>query len=143
MLKVSAFYLEKQKSFIPKKNIFLAIVNMKIKKLCLLTQFSRRFWFCQIFFFAHYLLSNHRKISRSSQFTFRRSSWMQSWMCCLTLWKNRLNKHANIYLQSLRWLSSVRVKYNIDHLTFYEFKCSHLWKIYFSKKILYKMCSPV
>ena len=29
MLKVSLFYLEKQKSFIPKKNIFLAIVNLK------------------------------------------------------------------------------------------------------------------
>ena len=40
MLKVSAFYLEKQKSFIPKKNIFLAVVNIKTKKLCLLTQFS-------------------------------------------------------------------------------------------------------
>ena len=43
-LKVSAFYLEKQKSFIPKKNIFLAVVNIKTKKLCLLTQFSGRFW---------------------------------------------------------------------------------------------------
>ena len=40
MLKVLAFYLEKQKSFIPKKNIFLAVVNIKTKKLCLLTQFS-------------------------------------------------------------------------------------------------------
>ena len=40
MLKVSAFYLEKQKSFIPKENIFLAVVNIKTKKLCLLTQFS-------------------------------------------------------------------------------------------------------
>jgi hypothetical protein len=40
MLKVSAFYLEKQKSFIPKKVIFQAVVNIKIKKLCLLTQFS-------------------------------------------------------------------------------------------------------
>ena len=43
MLKVSAFYLEKQKSFIPKK-YFLAVVNIKTKKLCLLTQFSQRFW---------------------------------------------------------------------------------------------------
>ena len=43
-LRVSAFYLEKQKSFIPKKNIFLAVVNIKTKKLCLLTQFSG--WFC-------------------------------------------------------------------------------------------------
>ena len=43
-LKVSAFYLEKQKSFIPKKNIFLAVVNIKTKKLCLLTQFSGWFW---------------------------------------------------------------------------------------------------
>ena len=32
ILKVSAFYLEKQKSFIPKKNIFLAVVNIKTKK---------------------------------------------------------------------------------------------------------------
>ena len=39
MLKFSASYLEKQKSFIPKKNLFLAVVN-KTKKLCLLTQFS-------------------------------------------------------------------------------------------------------
>ena len=43
-LKVSAFYLEKQKSFIPKKNIFLVVVNIKTKKLCLLTQFPGRFW---------------------------------------------------------------------------------------------------
>ena len=43
-LKVSAFYLERQKSFIPKKKIFLAVVNIKTKNLCLLTQFSRRFW---------------------------------------------------------------------------------------------------
>ena len=32
MLKVLTSYLEKQKSFIPKKNIFLAIVNIKTKK---------------------------------------------------------------------------------------------------------------
>ena len=40
MLKVSASYLKKQKSFNAKKNIFLAVVNIKTKKLCLLTQFS-------------------------------------------------------------------------------------------------------
>jgi hypothetical protein len=39
MLKVSTSYLEKQKSFNPKKNNFLALVNIKTKKLCLLTQF--------------------------------------------------------------------------------------------------------
>ena len=41
MLKVSASYLEKQKnkSFISKKDIFLAVVNIKTKKLCLLSQF--------------------------------------------------------------------------------------------------------
>ena len=38
MLKVSAFYLEKKN--ITKGNIFSAIVNIKTKKLCLLTQFS-------------------------------------------------------------------------------------------------------
>ena len=32
MLKVSTFYLEKQKSFIPKKYIFQAVVNIKTKK---------------------------------------------------------------------------------------------------------------
>ena len=32
MLKVSAFFLEKQKSFISKKKVFLAIVNIKTKK---------------------------------------------------------------------------------------------------------------
>ena len=37
MLKVSAVYLEVQKSFIPKKNIFLAVVNIKTK---MLTQFG-------------------------------------------------------------------------------------------------------
>ena len=31
MLKVSAFYLEKQKSFIPKKNIFLAVFSKHAK----------------------------------------------------------------------------------------------------------------
>ena len=40
MLKVSLFYLEKQKSFIPKKIFFEPFVNTKTKKLCLLTQFS-------------------------------------------------------------------------------------------------------
>ena len=44
-LKVSAFYLEKQKSFISKKNFFWAVVNIKTKKLCLLTQFYGRFWY--------------------------------------------------------------------------------------------------
>ena len=39
LLKFSAFYLEKQKSFIPKKNFFQAVVNIKTKKLCLPTQF--------------------------------------------------------------------------------------------------------
>ena len=33
MLKVSAFYLEKQKSFIPKKIIFQAVVNSKKRDL--------------------------------------------------------------------------------------------------------------
>ena len=37
-LKVSAFYLEKQKSFISKKNSFWAVVNIKTKTLCLPTQ---------------------------------------------------------------------------------------------------------
>ena len=40
MLKISAFYYVKQKSFIPKKNMIYAFVNIKTKKLCLLTQFS-------------------------------------------------------------------------------------------------------
>ena len=31
ILKVSAFYLEKQKSFIPKKNVFLAVVSKHAK----------------------------------------------------------------------------------------------------------------
>ena len=39
MLKGAAFYLEKQKSFIPKKN-FLSCCQYQNKKLCLLTQFS-------------------------------------------------------------------------------------------------------
>ena len=44
MLKVSAFYLEKQKSFIPKKIVFWPFSISKQKKLCLLTQFSGWFW---------------------------------------------------------------------------------------------------
>ena len=40
MLEISAFYLVKQKSFIPKKSMIYAVVNIKTKKLCLLTQFS-------------------------------------------------------------------------------------------------------
>ena len=39
ILKVSPFYLEKQKSFIPKKKIKPVSLS-KQKKLCLLTQFS-------------------------------------------------------------------------------------------------------
>ena len=39
-MKVSDSYFEKQKSFIREKNIFLAVVNVKTKKLCLLAQFS-------------------------------------------------------------------------------------------------------
>ena len=42
VLKVSAFYLEKQKSIIPEKNNFQAVVKIKTKKLCLPTQFSGR-----------------------------------------------------------------------------------------------------
>ena len=57
-LKVSAFYLEKQKSFIPKKKIFLAIVNIKTKNLCLLTQFSRRFWGESPFKLERFVLQN-------------------------------------------------------------------------------------
>ena len=49
-LKVSAFYLEKQKSFISKKKFFWAVVNIKTKKLCLLTQFSGRFWLTSLNF---------------------------------------------------------------------------------------------
>jgi hypothetical protein len=41
MLKVSAFYLEKQKSFIPKK-IFFGRCQYQNKKLCLLTQFLEK-----------------------------------------------------------------------------------------------------
>ena len=41
MLKVSAFYLEKQISFIPKK-IFFRPLSIKTKKFCLLTQFSAK-----------------------------------------------------------------------------------------------------
>jgi hypothetical protein len=44
MLKVSAFYLEKQESFIPKKNIIKAVVSKKAKIVptdgSLLSQFS-------------------------------------------------------------------------------------------------------
>jgi hypothetical protein len=40
MLKVSAFYIEKQKSFIPKKKYFLGRSEYQNKKLCLLTKFS-------------------------------------------------------------------------------------------------------
>ena len=32
MLKISAFYVVKQKSFIPKKDMILAVVNIKTKK---------------------------------------------------------------------------------------------------------------
>ena len=43
MLKVSAFYLEKQKSFIPKKNMTWAVVSKKAKRVptdgALLSQF--------------------------------------------------------------------------------------------------------
>ena len=39
ILRISAFYLVKQKSFILKRNMIQAVVNIKIKKLCLLTQF--------------------------------------------------------------------------------------------------------
>ena len=42
MLKGSAFYLEKQKSFILENNTFQSVVNIKTKNLCLLTQSSVR-----------------------------------------------------------------------------------------------------
>ena len=57
-LKVSVFYLEKQKSFIAKKDIFWAVVNIKTKKLCLLTQFSGRFWAHPIIHFCLKTLKN-------------------------------------------------------------------------------------
>ena len=44
MLKVSASYLEKQKSFIAKKNIFLAVVNIKTKKQAYCQPLSQSFF---------------------------------------------------------------------------------------------------
>ena len=60
-LKVSAFYLEKQKSFIPKKNFFKPLSISKTKKLCLLSQFSRRFclWYGEIQKQKNYNLSRY------------------------------------------------------------------------------------
>ena len=49
MLKVSASCIVEQKSFIPKKNISWAVVNIKTKKLCLLTQFSGKVLHCTIY----------------------------------------------------------------------------------------------
>ena len=45
MLKVSAFYLEKQKSFIPKKTFFRLYCQDTSKRWRVPSQFSRRFWF--------------------------------------------------------------------------------------------------
>ena len=44
MLKVSAFYLEKQRSFILKKIFFKPYHQDTSKRWCVLSQFSRRFW---------------------------------------------------------------------------------------------------
>ena len=52
MLKVSAFYLEKQKSFIAKKNIFQAIVNIKTKK----------FYFKKKYFLSHRHYQNKKAL---------------------------------------------------------------------------------
>ena len=48
MLKVSASYLEKQKSFIPKRIIFLAVVNIKTKR-ALFTDFSGKILDCSMY----------------------------------------------------------------------------------------------
>ena len=40
-------------------------------------------------------------------------------------------------------LEFVSVSRVINHMTCDKFECSHWWKIYFEKKILYKICSPV
>ena len=39
-------------------------------------------------------------------------------------------------------LEFVSISRVISHMTFYQFECSHWWKIYL-KNILYKICSPV
>ena len=39
-------------------------------------------------------------------------------------------------------LEFVSISQVINHMTGYNFECSHWWKIYF-KKILYKICPPV
>ena len=54
MLKVSAFYLEKQKSFIPKNNIFQAVVSkyakIDSKDGAYCPNFQWRFWWVQATF---------------------------------------------------------------------------------------------
>ena len=60
-----SFLSWKTKSFIPKKNIFLAVVNIKTKKFCLLTQFSGRFWSDVCF------------VLRKNQFVFKFRFWFR------------------------------------------------------------------
>ena len=40
-------------------------------------------------------------------------------------------------------LEFVSIRQVINHMPCYKFECSHWWKIYLKKEILYKICSPV
>ena len=66
-----------------------------------------------------------------------------------------INKHTNKNLWQLSFekleivyghgfqLELLSISWVISHMTCYKFECSHWWKIHFSKKFLYKICSPV
>ena len=46
------------------------------------------------------------------------------------------------FMLNTQWWFSVGIcKYN--HMICYKFECSHWWKSYLKKRILYKICSPV
>ena len=62
-----------------------------------------------------------------------------------SLWR-LLEKKAHLkdevsYIPRLGWFSVGICKYKpgYNHMTCYKFECSHWWKIYFKKKILYKI----
>ena len=63
MLKVSAFYLEKQESFLLKNIYFKMLLISKQKKLCLLTQFSVKV----LFLYRYVKITWHPSILHSQQ----------------------------------------------------------------------------
>ena len=101
-----------------------------------------------IFFFSSCMLIKKKRrwvMQLSHSYSSSRSTDYKTWiLTCLII----LQFVSNCALTKT-WtyggcrLQDLSIRQVIDHVTSYKFECSHWWKIYFFKKILHTICSPV